>query len=144
LSEGPKHAAHGVSYAADYHLKVPFAKHLGLVVDALEPGVARMSCHLQPHMLNSFGTSHGGVILTLLDVCMCMAARTLHPGSAGIMTITMNSVFVGGGTDPLKAEARVLRDGRTTIFVEAEARNADGELVAKASSTVRARPAEKV
>jgi len=143
LSEGAKHAAHGVSYAADYHLKVPFAKHLGLVVDALEPGVARMSCHLQPHMLNSFGTSHGGVILTLLDVCMCMAARTLHPGSAGIMTITMNSVFVGGGTDPLKAEARVLRDGRTTIFVEAEARNADGELVAKASSTVRARPAEK-
>ena len=50
--------------------------------------------------------AHGGVILTLLDVCLCMAARTLHPGSAGIMTITMNSAFTGGGTDPLKAEAR--------------------------------------
>lgn len=143
MSEDAKHPAHGVAFAADYHLKVPFAKHLGLKVDALEPGVARMSCHLQPHMLNSFGTSHGGVILTLLDVCMCMAARTLHPGSGGIMTITMNSVFIGGGKDPLKCEARVLRDGRTTIFVEGEVRNTDGELVAKASATVRARPAEK-
>jgi uncharacterized protein (TIGR00369 family) len=143
LSEGAKHAAHGVAYAADYHLKVPFARHLGLVVDELEPGVARMSCHLQPHMKNSFGTSHGGVVMTMLDVCMCMAARTLHPGSAGIMTVTMNTSFIGGGTDPMKAEARVLRDGRTTIFVEGEVRNTDGELVAKATGTVRARPAEK-
>ena len=144
MSEGAKHAAHGVDYAADYHLKVPFAKHLGLVVDSLEPGVARVSCHLQPQMKNSFGTAHGGVVMTMLYVCMCMAARTLHPGSAGIMTITMNTAFIGGGTDPLKAEARVLRDGRTTIFVESEVRNADGELVAKATGTVRARPGEKV
>jgi uncharacterized protein (TIGR00369 family) len=143
LSDSAKTAAHGVAYAADYHLKVPFAKHLGLKVDELEPGVARMSCRLQPHMTNSFGTSHGGVVMTMLDVCMCMAARTLHPGSAGIMTITMNTSFIGGGKDPMKAEARVLRDGRTTIFVEGEVRNTDGELVAKATGTVRARPGEK-
>jgi acyl-coenzyme A thioesterase PaaI-like protein len=37
----------------------------------------------------------------------------------------------------------VLRDGRTTIFVEGEVRNTDGELVAKATGTVRARPGEK-
>jgi len=132
----------GVEYARDYHLKVPFAKHLGLHVDALEPGVARMSCKLQPHMTNSWGTAHGGVIMTLLDVCLCMAARTLHPNSAGVMTITLNTAFIGAGTDPLRAEARVLRNGRSTVFVEGEIVNEDGSLVAKASGTVRARPAK--
>jgi len=129
----------GVAYAQDYHLKVPFAKHLGFSIDSLEPGIARMSCSIAEHMTNSWGTAHGGVIMTMLDVCLCMAARTLHPDSAGVMTIDMSTSFVDGGRNPLKAEARVLRNGRSIIFVEGEIRNEDGTLVAKAMGTVRAR-----
>lgn len=134
---------HGVRYAKDYHLKVPFAKHLGFVIDDLQPGIARMSCELQPHMTNSWGTAHGGVIMSLLDVCMTMAGRTLHPDSPGVMTIDMSTAFIDAGRNPLKAEARVLRNGRSMIFVEGEVRNADGALVAKAQGTVRARQAER-
>lgn len=129
----------GVAYAEDYHLKVPFAAHLGFRIDQLEPGIARMSCELQPHMTNSWGTAHGGVIMTMLDVCLCMAARTLHPDSAGVMTIDMSTSFIDAGKSPLKGEARVLRNGRSMIFAEGEIRNADGALVAKAMGTVRAR-----
>ena len=39
----------------------------------------------------------------------------------------------------LLAEARVLKNGRSIIFVEGEAKNEDGSLVAKAIGTVRAR-----
>ncbi len=129
----------GVARAQDYHLKVPFAKHLGIEIEHMEPGLARMRCRLDPHMTNSWGTAHGGVLMTLLDVCLCMAARTLHPDSAGVMTIDMSTSFIDGGTDPLQAEARVLRDGRSLIFVEGEVRNTDGTLVARAMGTVRAR-----
>lgn len=135
---GPR-LSEAIAYAEDYHLKVPFAKHLGFRIDSLEPGIARMSCELQPHMTNSWGTAHGGVIMTMLDVCLCMAARTLHPDSAGVMTIDMSTSFIDAGTNPLKAEARVLRNGRSMIFAEGEIRNADGALVAKAMGTVRAR-----
>lgn len=134
---------HGVQYAEDYHLKVPFARHLGFVIDDLQPGIARMSCKLQAHMCNSWGTAHGGVIMTMLDVCLCMAARTLHPDSAGVMTIDMSTSFIDAGKSPLKAEARVLRNGRSLIFTEGEVRNDDGTLVAKAIGTVRARLADK-
>lgn len=132
-----------IRYAQDYHLKVPFAKHLGFKVDELLPGVARMSCALEPHMTNSWGTAHGGVIMSMLDVCLCMAGRTLHPDSAGVMTIDMSTAFIDAGRSPLKAEARVLRNGRSLIFVEGEVRNADGTLVAKAQGTVRARQADR-
>jgi uncharacterized protein (TIGR00369 family) len=132
----------GVDFARDYHRKVRFAAHLGIEQVALEPGVARMSCALQPHMTNSWGIAHGGVVMTLLDVTLCMAARTLHPHSAGIVTIELSTAFIDAGKGTLQAEARVLRNGRSLIFVEGEVRNEDGTLVAKAQGTVRARKAD--
>lgn len=134
-------AQEGVEFARDYHKKVAFAAHLGIEEIALEAGVARMACALKPHMTNSWGIAHGGVIMTLLDVTLCMAARTLHPHSAGIVTIELSTVFIDGGKSTLRSEARVLRDGRSLIFVEGEVRNEDGTLVAKAQGTVRARKA---
>jgi uncharacterized protein (TIGR00369 family) len=132
----------GIDFARDYHRKVRFAAHLGIEQVALEPGVARMSCALQPHMTNSWGIAHGGVVMTLLDVTLCMAARTLHPHSAGIVTIELSTAFIDAGKGTLQSEARVLRNGRSLIFVEGEVRNEDGALVAKAQGTVRARKAE--
>ncbi|MGH6813880.1 MAG: PaaI family thioesterase, partial [Methylocella sp.] len=79
---------------------------------------------------------------TLLDVALCTAARTLHPDSTGVVTIDLSTSFIGAGSGPrLLAEARVLRNGRSIIFVEGEARNANGSLVAKAMGTVRVRKA---
>jgi len=131
---------HDSAFAREYQNKIPFIAHLGLVTEALGEGSARLALPLEPYMTNSFGTAHGGVIMTLLDVALCTAARTLHPDSTGVMTIDMSTSFIGGGTGPrLLAEARVLKNGRSTIFVEGEARNEDGSLVAKAIGTVRPR-----
>lgn len=133
----------GVDYARDYATRVPFAEHLGFRIDHLEDGLARLSCELRPEMTNSWGMAHGGVIATLLDVTLCMAARTQHPGSKGIMTIDMSISFIGPGTSPLRAEGRVMKPGKNTIFAEAEVRNGEGALVAKAIGTLRARYPEK-
>lgn len=132
----------GVEFARNYHKKVAFAAHLGIEEVALEAGIARMSCALKPHMTNSWGIAHGGVLMTLLDVTLCMAARTLHPQSSGIVTIELSTAFIDGGKGTLQSEARVLRNGRSLIFAEGEVRNEDGTLVAKAQGTVRARKAE--
>ena len=131
---------HDPAFAREYQKKIPFLAHLGLQTEELGEGSARLSLVLEPHMSNSFGTAHGGVIMTLLDVALCTAARTLHPDSTGVMTIDLSTSFIGAGSGPrLLAEARVLRNGRSIIFAEGEARNEDGSLVAKAIGTVRAR-----
>ena len=132
-----------VEFAREYQKRIPFLQHLKIQTDALGQGTARLSLPIEAHLTNSLGTAHGGVIMSLLDVALCTAARTLHPESIGVGTIDMSTSFIGGGSgERLIAEARVLKDGRTMSFVEGEAKNPDGSLVAKAIATVRVRKKE--
>jgi uncharacterized protein (TIGR00369 family) len=134
-----------LAFTRDYQKRIPFVSHLKILTETLGEGSARLSLPIDPHLTNSIGTVHGGVILSLLDVALCTAARTLHPDSLGVITIDMSTSFIGGGSGArLLAEARVLKDGRSMIFVEGEAKNEDGSLVAKAIATVRVRLKEKV
>jgi len=131
-----------VEYAREYQKKIPFVAHLRILTEKLGEGSAQLSLPIEPHLANSLGTVHGGVIMSLLDVALCTAARTLHPESTGVVTIDMSTSFIGGGSGArLLADARVLRDAKTMTFVEAEAKNEDGSLVAKAMGTVRVRHA---
>jgi uncharacterized protein (TIGR00369 family) len=133
-----------LAFTRDYQKRIPFITHLKITTDALGEGTARLSLPIEPHLTNSLGTAHGGVILSLLDVALCTAARTLHPDSLGVITIDLSTSFIGGASGArLFAEARVLKDGRTMSFVEAEAKNEDGALVAKAIATVRVRLKDK-
>ena len=133
-----------LAFTRGYQQKIPFVQHLGLTTEALGEGSARLSMPLPRHFTNSFGTAHGGVIMSLLDVALCTAARTLHPDSLGVITIDLSTSFIGGGNgEKLIAEARVLKNGRSLIFVEGEAKNDDGSLVAKSIGTVRVRLKER-
>ena len=133
-----------LEYTREYQKKIPFLTHLRILTEALGSGEARLSLPVEPHLTNSLGTVHGGVIMSLLDVALCTAARTLHPESTGVVTIDMSTSFIGAGSGArLLAEARVMKDARTMSFVEGEAKNEDGALVAKAIATVRVRYKEK-
>ena len=133
-----------LEYTREYQKKIPYVVHLGLTTESLGEGSARLSMPLPQHFTNSLGTAHGGVIMSLLDVALCTAARTLHPESIGVVTIDMSTSFIGGGSGgKLIADARVMKDARTMSFVEAEAKNEDGSLVAKAIGTVRVRLKDK-
>ena len=129
-----------LAFTRDYQKRIPFVSHLKILTEKLGEGSAQLSLPIEPYLTNSIGTVHGGVIMSLLDVALCTAARTLHPDSLGVITIDMSTSFIGGGSGArLLAEARVLKNGRNMIFVEGEAKNEDGSLVAKAMATVRVR-----
>jgi uncharacterized protein (TIGR00369 family) len=133
-----------LEFTRDYQKKIPFVTLLKIRTETLGQGTARLSVPIEPQFTNSLGSVHGGVIMSLLDVALCTAARTLHPDSVGVVTIDLSTSFIGAGNGArLVAEARVLKDARTMSFVEAEARNEDGSLVAKAIATVRVRQKEK-
>ena len=133
-----------LQFTREYQKRIPFVSHLKILTETLGEGSARLSLPIEPYLANSLGTVHGGVIMSLLDVALCTAARTLHPDSVGVVTIDMSTSFIGGGSGArLVAEARVMKDARTMSFVEAEAKNEDGSLVAKAIATVRVRLKDK-
>ena len=122
----------------EFTKSIPFSEHLGIKVDSLEKGVARLSMPVRPEFMTSWGTAHGGSILALLDITLSMTARTLYDAPPSVMTIDLSTQFIGTATGTLRAEGRVLRAGQTTIFCEGEVKSEAGELVAKAIGTFRA------
>jgi uncharacterized protein (TIGR00369 family) len=122
---------------AEFVRKIRFAEHLGVRIDALEKGVARLSLDIKPDYTTSWGTVHGGVILSLLDITLSMSARTLYDPPRSIMTIDLSTQFIGTAKGVIRAEGRVAKAGKSTIFCEGEVRDEAGGLVAKAIGTFR-------
>ena len=90
-----------------------------------------------PEHANPMGTLHGGVFCDLADASMGLAwSSGLNEGET-CTTIELKINFfrpVWGGK--LIADGRVVRRGKTLGYVESEVRDAEGRLVAKASSSL--------
>jgi uncharacterized protein (TIGR00369 family) len=114
---------------------IPFASHLGIRLQSQSAGHTVLEVDLVPELQNSFGSAHGGVIMTMLDVAMALAARSLDPTAAGAITVEMKTSFIATCRGTLRAEGRCLHLGNSVSFCEAEARDAAGRLVARASGT---------
>lgn len=132
-----------VEFAREFQKRIPFVGHLGIEVEEIGIGTARLSVAVKPDQTNSFGTAHGGLIMSLIDVALCTAARSQFEDSIGVITIDLSFSFIGAGKGKLFVDARVLKPGRNTVFTEGEVTNEDGSLVAKAIGTVRVRMADK-
>ena len=118
---------------------VPFAEFLGIRIVESEPGLARLEMALRPELLNSFHDAHGGVVMTLADVALAVAAITRDGAARGAITVDLSVSFIGPGKGNLVGEARCLRAGKSLAFSEGEIRDAGGNLVAKALGTFKLR-----
>ncbi len=114
---------------------VPYRDLLGVRSEHHEKGRAVLSLETRHELTNSWGGTHGGVVMALLDMSMASAARTTAEHDTGGITIDMSISFLRAGSGRLEAEGRVLRNGKALIFCEGEVRDASGELVAKAIGT---------
>jgi len=118
---------------------VPFAELLGVEVVHHQPGLARLELAVRPELTNSFGSAHGGVVSTLADIALAVAAITRDGAARGAQTIDLTLGFIGPGKGRLRAEGRCLRAGRSIAFCEGEVHDESGALVAKAVGTFKLR-----
>ena len=118
---------------------VPFAEFLGHPHRRQRARAARLELALRPELMNSFHDAHGGVVMTLADVALAVAAITQDGAARGAITVDLSVSFLGPGKGTLVAEARCLRAGRSLAFSEGEIRDAEGSLVAKALGTFKLR-----
>lgn len=132
--------------ASGFPIEVPFLETLGARLVEFTDQQAVVELKAQSQLLNSFEVLHGGVVMTLLDVAMAMAARPLdqdlstlasaeHPG--GNITVEMKTSFLGPATGDLRAIGTCLRRGGSLSFCEAELIDSRGRLCAKASGTFK-------
>ena len=118
---------------------VPFAELLGLRLTPGQPGLSRIELELRPELLNSFHDAHGGVVMTIADVALAVAAITSDGAAKGAVTVSLSVNFVGPGQGKLVAEGRCQRSGGGLAFAEAEIRDGSGKLVAQALGTFKLR-----
>jgi uncharacterized protein (TIGR00369 family) len=79
---------------------------------------------------------HGGVLASLADTAGGFAAFLAAPPGARVLTIELKINFLEGVEHGvIKADARVLRQGKTTSVVDCDVTDQDGRLVSKALMT---------
>jgi uncharacterized protein (TIGR00369 family) len=124
---------------ADLRDRIPFVKDLGIELLLAEDGQSRLELDVQPRHLNGWGAVHGGVTMTVLDVAMAIATRTLQPRGEGVATIEMKTSFMQAGPTQgrLVAAGTCVHRSGTMVFCEAEVLGDDDRLVARASGTFK-------
>ncbi len=90
--------------------------------------------HHQPN-----GVVQGGVLTAVADAAMGMAGMTVQEIGWANTTIELKINFIRPVIEgKVKAEGRVVKVGRTVIFLESSVFNAEGKLAALATSSVLA------
>ncbi|MGB3811007.1 MAG: PaaI family thioesterase [Parvibaculum sp.] len=129
--------------AGDFDLESesPAAITLGkkvLAVDA-ERGYVRASYVAGDNFVNRGGRIYGGFLAAMLDGLCGHAVRLTHrvPGTPQV-TLELKTSFIGRADKGiLIGEGFVRHRGKSIAFAEAELRNEQGELVARASATFK-------
>lgn len=126
-----------------FGVPIPFVEHLGFELTRFEDGHSRILYTPRPEHLNSFAVTHGGAVMTLMDVSMATAARSVQ-AEMGVVTIEMKTSFLQPARGPLRGEGRLLHRTRSMAFTEASIFDAEDRLCAHATGTFKYVPRRPV
>jgi len=111
---------------------LPFAAHLGLVLDEAEAGRVIARLGWAPHLCTTSGVMHGGVLMALADTAGALVTFLGLPEGKTTATITSTSHMfrpVSGGT--VRAVAVPVHRGRTTVTTQTSLYDSEERLVAQ-------------
>jgi len=120
----------------EFSVRIPFVDLLGFQLQKFEGGEAEIAFHPSADHLNSFDVVHGGASMTLLDVVMAHAARSVQT-DMGCVTIEMKTSFMRAAKGPLTAKGRLLHRTATMAFTEGSVFDASGKLCSHATGTFK-------
>ncbi|MER6086029.1 PaaI family thioesterase [Streptomyces sp. NPDC001833] len=117
---------------------------IGLRFEEVEHGRIVISLDTRPDFANPLGTVHGGIAATLLDSVMGCAVHSTLPAGVGYTTLELKVNYIRAArTDghTLTATGSVIHVGRRTATAEGKVVDADGKLIAHATTTCIILPA---
>ena len=115
---------------------VPFVEHLGFTIERFDGGESELHYTALPEHLNSFQVTHGGACMTLLDVTMAVAARSVQK-DMGVVTIEMKTSFMRPAVGSLVAKGRLMHSTATLAFTEATIYDAKGRACSHSTGTFK-------
>ena len=120
----------------EFSVRIPFVELLDFELLSMADGHAEIAFDPTGHHLNSFDVVHGGASMTLMDVVMAHAARSVEP-AMGCVTIEMKTSFMRAAKGPLLAKGKLLHRTATMAFTEASMFDAVGKMCCHATGTFK-------
>lgn len=107
-------------------------------------GRAVIEYEVGPQMCHSGGVAQGGFVCGWIDAAMAHASMSLQPDLTPMSLELKVSYFAPARPGRVIAEGWIERRGKATCFAEGRLLDAAGNVLAKASSTIRLIPREAV
>lgn len=120
----------------NFAVDIPFVRLLGFDLQQFENGHARIDYAPQSDHHNAAGAIHGGVLMTLLDVTMASAARSVQL-DCGLVTIEMKTSFMQAARGRLTGEGSLVHRSASMAFTQATVTDEAGRVCAQAMATFK-------
>lgn len=112
----------------------PFTERLGITTRIDEDGAAITTQQCGVNECNIFGVAHGALLFAMADVGMGMVLSAKLPGDRRLGSISITANYLRAGKPGLlKAESRIVRQGRAVAFLESEIRDGESNVCARFS-----------
>jgi uncharacterized protein (TIGR00369 family) len=116
----------------------PIGSHFGMRWVSVEHGDVVVAAVPDESLYNPIGMVHGGVAATLLDSAVACAVHSTLPAGVGYTSVELKVNYlraIHGDGREITAHGWVVKGGSRIAFAEGDIRDADGKLLATASST---------
>lgn len=118
----------------------PYVAYQGIQLTEMQPDMAILTMPFRDELVTIGTTVHGGAIASLIDTAAMVAAwagATVPANGRGTTVGLTVNYLAAAQSEDLKAIARVLRRGRSLVYLDVEVQNPAGMLVAKGLATYK-------
>jgi uncharacterized protein (TIGR00369 family) len=118
----------------------PYVAHLGMRLVSIQPGEAVLALPFSPELVTIGTIVHGGALASLIDTAAMVAAWSDAPVPDKIRGSTVNltvTYLAPANKEDLQATARVLRRGKSLVYVDVDVQGASSGAVAKGLATYK-------
>ena len=130
----------GADFIRQFLTTSPYVGHLGIQLTTMQPDVATLTLPFAEALVTIGTIVHGGAIASLIDTAAAVAAwsNAEVPANGRGTTVNLTVAYLAPAVkEDLRAVARVLRRGRSLVYLDVEVSSATGSAIAKGLVTYK-------
>ena len=140
MSDTTEQPISGTDFIRQFYPNSPYVAHLGMQLTGIQPGMATLTLPFTDSLVTTGTIVHGGAIASLIDTAAMVAAWSdaeVTPKTRGT-TVSLSVAYLSAAQqEDIQATARVLRRGRSLIYLDVEVSGTSGNAVAKGLVTYK-------
>ena len=140
MNNSLEHPRSGAEFVRQFFPTSPYVIHLGMQLTDIQPGVATLTLPFVSSLVTIGNIVHGGAIASLIDTAAMVAAWSdaeVPPKARGTTVQLTVAYLAAAEQEDLQAIARVLRRGRSLVYLDVEVNSTSGNAVAKGLVTYK-------